>query len=733
MKQLRNLFPGFIPSILNSYSQVFFSDNRIFAVILLVVTFFDLYAGISGLISLLVSNAAAFLIGFNRQHIRSGFYGFNSLLVGLGLGIFYQPGMEFFVLLVFTSLLTLMLTVMLEGVIGKYYLPYLSIPFLLGIWMVLLASRQFESLAISQRGIYMLNEMYGLGGINMVRVYEWFVNLELPQSLVIYFRSLGAIFFQYHLFTGLLIAIGLLIYSRIAFLLSLTGYYLAYLFYQVIGADIQALSYSYIGFNFILTSIAAGGFFIVPSKYSFLWVALLTPLSVIVITSTGTLFSLFQLSVYSLPFNVVVLLFLYVLKFRERFYRSPQVVIEQGFSPEKNLYIHNNYSQRFDLSHPIGLSLPFWGEWRVTQGHEGEYTHQSDWRHAWDFEIMDEEGRFFTGTGKDTKDYFAFGKPVIAPADGFVEQVLDGIEDNLPGQVNLVNNWGNTIVLRHQDHLYSKLCHLKKGSILVKPGDQVKSGTKLALCGNSGRSPVPHIHFQVQKDPYIGAPTLEYPLANYVITGEPHIRLVDRGIPDKDQRIAAIEKNVVLEKAYQFIPGQVLTFDVHVPGERIQTESWYVQADLYNNLFLKCGKTGARAYFSYEGPVFRFTNYQGPYHTLLYYFVLGNFKVVKGFHQQMMLTDQLPLNLFHHKWLIFLQDFVAPFYLFIRPVFRMTYSAPQNDLSGHEVMLHSTCQVNARGRIIREMSCDTLLSGTRIASFSVVDGNRILSAKCSVE
>ncbi|MCK7534439.1 MAG: urea transporter [Marinilabiliales bacterium] len=123
-----------------------------------------------------------------------------------------------------------------------------------------------------------MNEMYMLGGYDHgqdLRVVQPVSTCRSRSS--IYFRSLGAIFFQYHLFPGLLIAIGLLIYSRIAFTLSLLGFYAAYAFYQLVGADMTTLSYSYIGFNFILTAIAIGGFFIIPSWYSFLWVILLTP------------------------------------------------------------------------------------------------------------------------------------------------------------------------------------------------------------------------------------------------------------------------------------------------------------------------------------------------------------------------------------------------------------------------------------------------------------------------
>jgi len=316
-----------------------------------------MFAGLSGLLAVVFSNILAYVIGFNRNNIKSGYYGFNSLLVGLGLGVFYQPGLEYFILLIFVAFLTLFLTIMVEGVIGKYGLPFLSFSFLLSIWLVTLASRQFTTLKVSEIGIYALNDMFSLGGLSMVKVYNWFNMLPWPDTVKLYFKSLGAILFQYHLVPGILLAIGLLIYSRISFTLSVLGFFSAYLYYNFIGADFNELSYGYIGFNFILTSIAIGGFFIIPSKYSYLWVILLTPLISIFLTSTNVFFNLFQLSVYSLPFNIIVVLFLYILKFRERFYSKPQIVSYQQYSPEKNLYSHLNYNQRFGKSAFFSLSL----------------------------------------------------------------------------------------------------------------------------------------------------------------------------------------------------------------------------------------------------------------------------------------------------------------------------------------------------------------------------------------
>ncbi len=664
--KLKSIFPHLLNSVLNSYSQIFFSIDSRLAWLLLAVSFFDFYTGLSGLTAVMLTNMVAYLTGFNRNNIRSGLYGFNSLLVGLGMGIYYNPSLQFYTIIAFASLLTLFITLAFEGILGKYALPYLSLPFLFSVWMLTLASRQFSELEISSRGIFMLNEMYEIGGYPLVKAYNWFSQLNLPEPILLYFKSLGAIFFQYHLFAGMLIAAGILIYSRIAFLLSVTGFISAYVFYGFIGGNISDLSTNYIGFNFILTSMAIGGFFLVASPHSFFWVILLTPLISFSISGTMALLGMFQLPIYSLPFNFTVILFLYALKFRERFLQHPAIVIIQHFSPEKNLYSRLNYNQRFNQHAFIPVSLPFWGEWTVTQAHNGAHTHKDAWKHAWDFEILDEVAKSYMGNGNLPEDYYCYGKPVIAPADGWVEEIIDGIEDNKIADFNLEHNWGNTIVIRHAEGLYSKLSHLQKSSFKVARGAYIKKGDVLAQVGNSGRSPYPHLHFQIQATPFVGSKTLYYPITNYLTNNSNTFSLSASGIPAEKALVSNVSLIPNLEKAYHFVPGQILTWKVKSPVFEGEKEViWEVMADIYNSTFLYEPETQSKAWFQNTGNAFYFTFFEGNKRSLLYFFFLANFKTIPGFYKDLQINDQLPLNIVSIPVISLIQDFFAPFYIFL--------------------------------------------------------------------
>jgi murein DD-endopeptidase MepM/ murein hydrolase activator NlpD len=81
--------------------------------------------------------------------------------------------------------------------------------------------------------------------------------------------------------------------------------------------------------------------------------------------------------------------------------------------------------------------------------------------------------------------------------------VIEGVRDNTPGSMNPYSAVGNCVVIEHREDEFSVLAHFKQGSIKVKAGDAVKRGQVLGLCGNSGNSSEPHIHYHLQHSPIV--------------------------------------------------------------------------------------------------------------------------------------------------------------------------------------------------------------------------------------
>jgi len=75
------------------------------------------------------------------------------------------------------------------------------------------------------------------------------------------------------------------------------------------------------------------------------------------------------------------------------------------------------------------------------------------------------------------------GAPIIAPADGIVSST---------GQHY---GYGKILYINHGNGLKTKYAHLSES--LVKKGQYVKRGQKIALVGKSGRTTGPHLHYEV--------------------------------------------------------------------------------------------------------------------------------------------------------------------------------------------------------------------------------------------
>ena len=147
---------------------------------------------------------------------------------------------------------------------------------------------------------------------------------------------------------------------------------------------------------------------------------------------------------------------------------------------------------------PIKVYLPLKGVWHVGSAHEFGITHRR-WdnraQFAYDFDKIDGNGELYSGDPKNLNDYYGFGQPVYAPADCTVYEVHDGEKDNPMG---IVTKHANYAMLDLGKNIFCEMAHFKNGSLVVKKGQKLKRGDKIAEVGNSGMSDNPHLHMQIQ-------------------------------------------------------------------------------------------------------------------------------------------------------------------------------------------------------------------------------------------
>jgi hypothetical protein len=126
-------------------------------------------------------------------------------------------------------------------------------------------------------------------------------------------------------------------------------------------------------------------------------------------------------------------------------------------------------------------------------------------RFAIDWAKVGPNGNTWHGDRGRNENFWGFGEPVLAVADGEVVTVSDSIPDNTPGKLpvapTITNIAGNHVILRVGPSRYVMYAHLERGSVRVRAGQHVKRGDAIALLGNSGQATAPHLHLQVMDAP----------------------------------------------------------------------------------------------------------------------------------------------------------------------------------------------------------------------------------------
>jgi murein DD-endopeptidase MepM/ murein hydrolase activator NlpD len=498
-----------LSALARSYSQVLFSRSEIVGGLLLLCTLVVPVVGLHGAIGALAAYALARGLGLRADLVSEGLYGYNAMLAGLAVGVLFPFSAASVALAAGSAAVMVLATAALRSLVG---LPPLTVPFLGALWGLTLLAGALP---------------------------------PAPEGLL---QTLGGLFFVPDVRAGGLVALAAVVWSRQGAVLGLIGVGLAQLVPWVTGLPAPPL----LDVNLALAAMAVGGVWFVPSRSSVALAALAAAATGLLGVGLAPLVDRLGLPLSIAPFNLAVWMVLLATRQRAED-RAPKSVDTTPGTPEQNLAYHTTRAARFGARYTVRFRAPVMGSWVVTQAEGDGPTHQAAWRHAIDLEVRGPDDVLHRGQGARLTDWLCYRLPVLATADGTVVAVVDGVRDNPIGDVDLEDNWGNVVVLWHAPGLYSLVAHLAPGTLEVREGDRVRQGDVLGRCGSSGRSPHPHLHFQLQGAPQVGSPTLPLELHDVVdaATGE----LRSTWSPETGDRIRNLEIDVDLAAALALRPG----------------------------------------------------------------------------------------------------------------------------------------------------------------------------------
>lgn len=621
-----------VVGLFRAYGSILFAERPLVGCLFIVATFWFPNTALAGLLAAIAGMLTARLLQF--RNLDSGLHIYNSLLVGLSLGAYYQLDIYLAVLIVLGAVSAVFATVAMADVLWRLdRLPALSLPFVMVALMVTLAAHSYGTLSR-----YLLP----------MAPRDAYISPLIDQ----FFTALGSAFFTPHPLAGMLMFVGLLMTSRYLSVLAVAGFLCGFTTYSFLSGSPHPDLVAWNGFNFILVAMALGGIFTVPGRQSFILAMVGAVIAALVTAASETFMLVYGLPVMAVPFLLTTMFMLIALTKRPAS-ESLQVTLDAPALPEKSAERMRLGIARHGEFGSLPVLAPFYGRWNIYQGFNGEHTHQAPWQHALDFYIS-EEGRSYRTDGVALNDYYCFGLPVLSPVAGFVVKTLDSLPDNPPGQVDMDNNWGNHLLIRMHNGLYVLLAHLKQGSIHVDVGAYINPAQQLAECGSSGRSPQPHVHLHVQRGELLGSPTTPFHLTTVMFqataTHKPQFRLFSR--PEEGASVMTPNTDMALVESLRMNVGRQFCYQVRqsgTQGDVFQKRHLSITLNLLGESRLVMD-SGASAAFTCQDHLLAFYDREGPEDLFLdaWILTLGLTPFTEG---KLTWRDQPSMSLLPKTWL----------------------------------------------------------------------------------
>jgi urea transporter len=259
---------GFIEYCLRGVGQVVFMNSPITGLFILAAAWiYDPWFGLAGTIAVIASTLAALALGFDRDAIHAGLYGFNGVLVGLGLALFLSPPWDALVVLwiiVLSAASSVLMGALAALFGGAWGVPPFTLAFNVITLLFLITGLQA---AYGRLGVGVNPAAPVSGGPGVQTALRPSAdatgNTDAMAIVNAVFRGIGQLFFLNSILAGVLIIIGIAFCSRIAAGFALVGSIVGMLTGVALGADGVTIYNGLWGFNSFDAALAIAGVFYV--------------------------------------------------------------------------------------------------------------------------------------------------------------------------------------------------------------------------------------------------------------------------------------------------------------------------------------------------------------------------------------------------------------------------------------------------------------------------------------
>ncbi|WP_150467646.1 urea transporter [Francisella sp. SYW-9] len=656
-----------LKNFLKPYSSVLFLDNKLIFVVILLSLFINPSMTLCGIIAILVNIIFIKLINISNN-VSYEPYLCNALLVGLAVGYILPLSAISICLVATLAVLTFITCYIFAKTFSRQHLPILSLPFSIIAIVTYIASIKF------------------LGFDNHLLKDLTSFDINLPIVISSFLKALGSIFFLPSNIVGLIILFIIFVSSRIIFFTAIFSYFFGIYFEFLLSGSLTLALNDLYAFNYILTGVALYGIFLLPTFRSLIITLFAIASTVIVTNMFEIVLNYYATPVFTLPFCIITIAFISTLKGLG--YKDINHVIKS--TPEKSFLSYLNRIYRFGQTPKI--NLPFSGQWYIYQDFNDKWTHKGKYQFAYDF-VKKENGKTYIGDQNSLDNYLCFGESILSPVEGYIVDCRHDLIDNPIGNIDRANNWGNYITIKNHQGLFIKICHIMQFSLNVKVGDHVYINDALAKCGNSGYSPEPHIHIQVQNSIFHNAETINFCFDKYYIDE----KLYSNTIPKKGVLINSVIIDYSIKAKFGFILDDKFTYSITEERGLKQKVSFIVKMDDTGQLYFK-DDFGNKLYFYSDLTESYFYNYCGKDNSYLQKLFILAPKIPYINKENLSYNDYIPMDLIKSKmmtkWLSLICIFNSKYAKFLR-----SYTLQ------HSVILsvEGKVKINSKGRGFEEI------------------------------